>query len=66
MDFSNSNTVLWKFIVQMGMLAAILLLSNFMRRNVPVVKKALMPTAVLAGFLTLFCDCKIYYKWTIH
>jgi ESS family glutamate:Na+ symporter len=54
MDFSNSNTVLWKFIIQMGMLAAILLLANFMRRKVPVVKKALMPTAVLAGFITLF------------
>ena len=53
MDFTNNNVVLWNFMVQMGMLAAILLLANVLRRKVPFFRKALMPTAVLAGFIAL-------------
>jgi len=53
MDFSSNNTVLWNFIVQMGILAAILIAANILKRKIPVIKKALMPTAVLAGFLAL-------------
>jgi len=53
MDFSSSNTVLWNFIVQMGTLAAILIAANILKRKVPFVKKTLMPTAVLAGFIAL-------------
>jgi ESS family glutamate:Na+ symporter len=53
MDFSNQNAVLWEFILQMGMLAAILMTANILRRKVPLIKKALMPTAVLAGFIAL-------------
>jgi ESS family glutamate:Na+ symporter len=52
MDFSNENSVLWNFVIQMGILAAILLTANILRRA-PVVKKTLMPTAVLAGFIAL-------------
>jgi ESS family glutamate:Na+ symporter len=54
MDFSNQNTDLWNFILQMGMLAAILIIANILRHKVPFIKKALMPTAVLAGFIALF------------
>jgi ESS family glutamate:Na+ symporter len=53
MDFSNNNMALWNFILQMGMLAAILIAANIIRRKVPVIKKILMPTAVLAGFISL-------------
>ncbi|MDR1839109.1 MAG: hypothetical protein LBQ93_05940 [Treponema sp.] len=53
MDFSFENTALWNFIVQMGMLAAILILANILRRKVPFIKKALMPTSVIAGFIAL-------------
>jgi len=53
MDFSFNNTALWNFIIQMGMLAAILMLANVLRRKVPFFKRALMPTAVLAGFIAL-------------
>lgn len=53
MDFSNSNTALWNFILQMGMLAAILITANIIRRKVPLIKKMLMPTAVIAGFIAL-------------
>jgi len=53
MDFSSSNVLLWNFVVQMGMIAVIIILSNIIRRRVPVIKKALMPTSVIAGFIAL-------------
>ena len=54
MDFSNDNTVLWNLILHLGTLAVILIAANILRRKVPFVKNALIPTAVLAGFLALF------------
>lgn len=53
MDFSAANTSLWSIIVQFGILAALLLLANVLRRKVAFFRKSLMPTAVLAGFLAL-------------
>ena len=53
MDFSSDNTVLWNFVNQMGILAAILIAANVVRRKVPFFRKALIPTAVLAGFIAL-------------
>lgn len=53
MDFSAANTGLWSFILQLGAIAAVLLLANVLRRKLPLVRKTLMPTAVLAGFLLL-------------
>lgn len=53
MDFSAANTSLWGMVIQFGVIAAILLLANFLRRQVPFVRKTLMPTAVLGGFLLL-------------
>ena len=53
MDFSAANTQLWSFLLQFGAIAGIMLLANFLRRKLPIVKKTLMPTAVLAGFLLL-------------
>ncbi|MHB1452625.1 MAG: sodium/glutamate symporter family protein [Saccharofermentanales bacterium] len=54
MDFSAANTTLWNFIIQLGIIAGILLISNVLRRKIPFVRKSLMPTAVLAGFIMLF------------
>ncbi|NLB41292.1 MAG: sodium:glutamate symporter, partial [Clostridiales bacterium] len=53
MDFSANNTALWNFMIQMGILSIILLVSNVLRRKVAIVRKSLAPTAVLAGFLAL-------------
>ena len=53
MDFTNDNAALWNFILQMGTIAAILIAANVIRRKIPFVKKVLMPTAVLAGFIAL-------------
>ena len=53
MDFSSSNTALWSFIIQMGGIAGVMLVANLLRRKLKFVRKTLMPTAVLAGFLLL-------------
>lgn len=54
MDFSSANTSLWDPIIQIGVIAGLILLANVLRRKIAFVRKSLIPTAVLAGFLLLF------------
>ncbi len=54
MDYSASNTELWSLILQLGILALSLSAAMLLRRNIPLIRKAMIPTAVLAGFLLLF------------
>ncbi len=53
MDFSANNTELWAPIIQMGIIAALILLANVLLRKIPVINKSLMPIAVLSGFILL-------------
>lgn len=53
MDYSAANTGLWNFFVQMGIIAGILLLSNVLIRKSAFIRKSLIPTSVLAGFVLL-------------
>ncbi len=53
MDFSYLNGTLWGGMLQIGVICAVILLANILRRKVPAIKKTLMPTAVLAGFIAL-------------
>ena len=53
MNYSAENIALWSPVVQLGIIALLVLLSNILRLKVPFVKKTLMPTSVLAGFLLL-------------
>jgi glutamate:Na+ symporter, ESS family len=53
MSYSAENTQLWNLILQLGIISAILLLSNILRRKLPVIQKMLLPTAVLGGFILL-------------
>lgn len=53
MDYSAANTSLWNPIIQMGIMAALIILANILRRKVKFIKNSLMPTAVLAGFILL-------------
>ena len=53
MDFSSANEQLWRPIIQIGIIAGLILLANVMRRKIPFIRKSLMPTAVLAGFILL-------------
>jgi ESS family glutamate:Na+ symporter len=53
MDYSSANKSLWMFIVQMGVIAGILLLSNLLIRKSRWIRGTLIPTSVLAGFVLL-------------
>jgi len=53
MQYNASNTALWNFIIQFGIISASLLLSTLLRRKLPLIRKSLIPTAVLAGFILL-------------
>ena len=60
MDFSAANTGLWNFMIQIGMLAGIMLLANILCRKIIFIRKAMIPTAVLGGFIALFLrECNI-------
>jgi ESS family glutamate:Na+ symporter len=54
LDFSAANTSLWNVIIQFGILAGSMLAANALRRKIIFIRKAMVPTAVLAGFLVLF------------
>jgi ESS family glutamate:Na+ symporter len=53
MDYSRANQAVWNVIIQFGIIAGVILVSNFLRRKIPFVRNSLMPTAVLGGFLLL-------------
>lgn len=53
MDFSSANTQLWNPVIQLGIIALLILLANILRRKVKVIRKSMIPTAVLAGFILL-------------
>ena len=53
MNYSAENAQLWNFIIQIGIIAFMMLLANILRLKIPFVKKSLLPTSVLAGFILL-------------
>ena len=53
MDFSSANIELWSPIIQIGIIAGLVLLANILRRKLLFVRKSMIPTAVLAGFILL-------------
>ncbi len=53
MDFSAKNTELWAPVIQIGIIAALIMLSNVLLRKIPFINKSLMPISVLSGFILL-------------
>lgn len=51
MNFWDSNV--WNLLIQLGILALVILLSNILRRNVKFIRESLIPTPVLGGFILL-------------
>ena len=51
MDYSAANTALWNMIIQLGLIAGAIMLANLLRQKIPMIRRSLMPVAVLAGFL---------------
>ena len=52
-DYSAANTLLWNAVVQMGIIAATILVANLLRRRFRFIRMSMMPTAVLGGLLLL-------------
>ena len=53
MDYSAANTSLWNIIIQLGLIAGAILAANALRNKVRAIRQAMMPVAVMAGFLLL-------------
>ncbi len=74
MDYSAANVSLWNPVVQIGIITAIILFANILRRKIPFIRKSLMPTAVLGGFILLILkvtglihvDIDLMEKLTYH
>ncbi len=53
MDYSAANSSLWNIIIQLGLIAGAILAANLLRSRVTFIRRAMMPVAVMAGFLLL-------------
>ena len=47
---------IWSFVITLAILFAGMLLANLLRRMIPGLRRSLLPSAVLGGFLILFAD----------
>ncbi|MBQ1504600.1 MAG: hypothetical protein IIZ49_04320, partial [Oscillospiraceae bacterium] len=45
----------WDFLLTLSLLFGAMLLANGLRRSIPVLKKSLIPSSVIGGFLMLAC-----------
>lgn len=57
-DFTAASN--WQSIFYFGIIAGLLILANTLRRKIPLLKKSLLPTAVIAGFLGLILKELVY------
>ena len=53
MDYSAANVLLWNCIIQLGTIAGAILFCNMLRNRIKAIRSAMMPVAVMAGFLLL-------------
>ena len=53
MDYSAANGLLWNCIIQLGTIAGAILFCNMLRNRIKAIRSAMMPVAVMAGFLLL-------------
>ena len=53
MDYSAANGGLWKFVIELGMIAAAIMAAHYFYRKVRLIRRTMLPVAVLAGFMLL-------------
>ena len=53
----------WTFIIELGVLFGAMLLANFLRRTIGPLRKSLIPSAVIGGFILLLANF-LYQKIT--
>lgn len=57
------NMSIWTFIIELGVLFGAMLLANLLRRTIAPLRKSLIPSAVIGGFLLLLANF-LYFKFT--
>ena len=62
MDYSAANQQLWNVIIQLGYVAGVLLIANYLRQRFSIIRRSMMPVAVLGGFVLLV----LKYTGLIH
>lgn len=50
------DSQVWVFMIELGMLLGAMLFSNMLRRLIPALRRSLIPSSVLAGFLVLIVN----------
>ena len=53
MDYSAANPGVWNFIIQLGIIAGAVLVSQFLTSKVKFLRGLRMPIGVMAGFIIL-------------
>lgn len=62
-EFNFWDAQVWSFVVSVSLLLGAMLLANLLRRKVKWLRRSLVPSAVLGGFIALFVDT-VYTKIT--
>ena len=52
-SFNFWDTEVWSFVITLVLLLAAMMLANALRRNIPFLKRSLLPSSVLGGFIAL-------------
>ncbi len=60
MDYSQLSV--WEGVLHFGVLSILLLTANTLRRKIPFLRKSLLPTAVIAGFIGLILKETIFIR----
>lgn len=60
MNFSDYST--WSFIEQLGIVLLVLLIANVLRRKISIIRKSLVPTAVIAGIMIMLLRIIPFFK----
>lgn len=47
----------WSFVITLAILLGSMLVANALRRQIPVLRRSLIPSSVLGGFIVLLADC---------
>ena len=55
-SFNFWDVEIWSFVITIAVLIGAMLLANILRRKIPFLRRSLLPSAVLGGFIALIAD----------
>ena len=54
--FNFWDVEIWSFVITIAILIGAMLLANILRRKIPFLRRSLLPSAVLGGFIALIAE----------